>query len=149
MTGLKHSIVTMLKMAKIYRQITSSNNSIHSEKQRQVTASHAVPSIATGERSSWNSGLCGPWLSVTVLQGLPVELLRLLCGGVKHSSIAATSSCVMLVSCITVSRLLTSEIYNTYLKVKKGKVRVLVIVLLTTRPAALLQSQKWQLIGMS
>jgi len=31
----------------------------------------------------------------------------------------------------------------------KGKVRVLVIALLTTRPAALLQSQKWQLIGMS
>jgi len=36
------------------------------------------PSMATGERSSWNSGLWGPWLSVTVLQGLPVELFTLL-----------------------------------------------------------------------
>ena len=71
------------------------------------------PSIATGERSSWNSGLCGPRLSVTVLQGLAVELLKLLWGGVRHSSIAVTSSWVTLPSWITVNRPFTSATHVT------------------------------------
>jgi len=71
--------------------------------------------MATGDKLSWNRGLCGPKLSVTVLHGLPVELLRLLCGGVKHSSIADTSSWLMLLSWITDSRLFTSDvIYYIY-----------------------------------
>ena len=57
----------------------------------------------------------------------------------------------MEVTSIPISLLLQWEMHRHRVckEKRKGKVRVLVIALLTTRSAALLQSQKWQLIGMS